>query len=346
MSATPSPPLAQLTDPQIERVVGIYLERDMARYERAAAFVGERLGRELRAASFGRYLLTWRAKHPADLREKLRRKRDKYAYRDLLAEPGSVVTDLAGCRVIVYHPAHEEVAAGVVRRVLPIAIRPDADEGPRRDEKTGYRATHVLVSAPDEPETLSIRGAICEVQVTSLASHIFNELDHDIGYKLHGVKLSEETRALQSGLRAGSRSVDEVAGLLVTRRQREVAEETEQITTPAQLRHALEREFRRALSGEFIRFFQTLQQVMDPVTLNALKSIGDLAEVAKKGADAATAHGLKSSDDVINLMLGLMLPTFKQEFVDIARGWRGPTTTLKEAILRAGVPKGGESDAV
>jgi ppGpp synthetase/RelA/SpoT-type nucleotidyltranferase len=315
---SPVPLPARLTDVQIERVVQSYVTRDMARYE-----------------AFGRYLLSWRVKHPADLRQKLRKKRDKYSLVELTANPGEVVTDLAGCRVIVYEPRHEEVARDVVRRALPLANRKDADEGPNR-KPTGYRATHLLVVPPDDPETLSIRGAICEVQITSLASHLFNELDHDVGYKQQGVPLSEELCALQASLRNGTRSVDEIAGLFLRRRAREVEQETTLITSPAELRHALEREFDRPLSGsDFHRLFQTLQQIIDPVTINALKGLGDPRELALAGAEMAKSLGLTDeADDVVHIMLGLQ-PTFSREFAAIVRGWRGPTTLLKYAILKA-----------
>src|SRR5882724_10665476 len=62
-----------LTEPQVEKLVQRYL-LEMARYERTAAAVAERLRRELRAEAQLRYLLAFRAKHPEDLRGKLLRK--------------------------------------------------------------------------------------------------------------------------------------------------------------------------------------------------------------------------------------------------------------------------------
>ena len=62
-----------LTEPQIDVVVEQY-RRQMARFERTATAVADRLRRELRAEGHLRYLLSFRAKHPEDLREKLRRK--------------------------------------------------------------------------------------------------------------------------------------------------------------------------------------------------------------------------------------------------------------------------------
>jgi ppGpp synthetase/RelA/SpoT-type nucleotidyltranferase len=58
-------------------------------------------------------------------------------------------------------------------------------------------ATHVLIEIGDEEERLSLRGTICEIQITSLASHVFNELEHDIGYKPHGAEISKERESLE-----------------------------------------------------------------------------------------------------------------------------------------------------
>lgn len=339
----PTPPLTassalafsrMLTPPEIDRIVSDYQTRDMARYEQAAAFIGERLRRELRAASFGRYLVSFRAKHPADLTEKLRRKREQYAYADFATGPGAVITDLSGCRVIVYEPNHEAVAADVVRRALPVSARPDADEGPRR-ERTGYRATHILVAVPDEAETLAIRGAICEVQISSLASHLFNELEHDIRYKDHGVPVSTGVDELLGVLTTGSRTVDELAGLVLAERARNVVHVTQRLDTSEHLRHALEREVGRAMKGDFARLHRMLNQLLAPLTINALKeAVGPLQEALIRGEAMDAQPPRAERDDVTNFALGL-LTTFRDEFSAMARSWRGPTTALKEAILSA-----------
>ncbi|HRI66867.1 MAG TPA: hypothetical protein PK156_21620, partial [Polyangium sp.] len=58
----------ELTEPQIERLVLQYT-REMARYEKAAEIVANRLRRELRAEARLRHLISFRAKHPDDLHE-------------------------------------------------------------------------------------------------------------------------------------------------------------------------------------------------------------------------------------------------------------------------------------
>lgn len=73
----------------------------MARYENVARHVEQRLRREFRAAAIP-VLLSSRAKHPEDLREKLRRRNaandSRYQYEPLVRDVNQIVTDVAGCR--------------------------------------------------------------------------------------------------------------------------------------------------------------------------------------------------------------------------------------------------------
>src|SRR5262245_4019302 len=122
-----------LTEPQIDAIVRRYI-REMARFEKTAAVVADRLRRELRAEGHLRYLLSFRAKHPDDLRQKLPDKAGKpeYAFEALSNEIGEVVTDLAGCRVVVYSVPDEGLVAALVRRVFVLPVRDDASPAPIR----------------------------------------------------------------------------------------------------------------------------------------------------------------------------------------------------------------------
>jgi ppGpp synthetase/RelA/SpoT-type nucleotidyltranferase len=128
-----------LTDPQIDQVIEQYL-KEIARYESASRHVEGRLRRELREAAIP-VLLSSRAKHPEDLREKLRRKRadPRDTFDALRANIDRVATDVAGVRVIVYDPRLCEVAAGVVLRAFSLCHGANAHEV--HDKVTGYKAT-------------------------------------------------------------------------------------------------------------------------------------------------------------------------------------------------------------
>lgn len=326
--APPDGPRAPtLTDVQIEALVERYTLQ-MTRYEEAALLVEQRLRRELRASAL-RTLLSSRAKHPADLREKLRRKRrdPRYAFTRLDGDLNRIVNDLAGCRVVVYYPKDELLVEKIVRKCFPLAPGGNSHEHHRKD--SGYRATHLLVSIPDD-ERESLRGALCEVQVTSLASHVFNELEHDIRYKDQSMPPGETVGACVDDLHHAARLLDRVVERLLDSRAEEIRKQQKPVEDPEQLRYALEHIAERPLLGDFARLFQLLQCV-EPLTVSALEELGSKNSWAQ-GQEKATALALEQTDDVIDLVLALS-EQFADEFAAVAQGWRGPTTPLKRAIL-------------
>jgi len=204
--------------------------------------------------------LSFRAKHPDDLREKLQRKSeerdDKYTFEALSHEIGEVVTDLAGCRVVVYTVPDEERVSALVRRIFTLPDRVDAKPPPIR-RPSGYQATHTLVLAPEVHDDTSIHGTICEVQVATVAAHLFNELEHDITYKKLGHLATPAEQRLLSSVERACKLADHLVEQLLDERARGKAHLTG-IADAAELRLALERATARPLNGDFARLFTML----------------------------------------------------------------------------------------
>lgn len=317
-----------LTEDQIGRVIDAY-RLQMARYEAAARFVEQRLRREFRAAALP-VLLSSRAKHPEDLREKLRRRAAdgdaRYEFAPLMSDVNKTVTDVAGCRVIVYDPRLEMPAARVVQRAF--LLEHDPDEVHRKS--SGYRATHLLVPLVHADVELSIREAICEVQITSIASHVFNELEHDIRYKMKGVEPGERVTRNLEDLQHASRLLDSVVERLQDERAREIDRSKKTIDDTETLRFVIERIFERPITGEVAKLFRLLEPSTDPLTVRAIEKL-DLRQAAARGAITRTSRGYLP-DDVVDIALGLLVK-FPEEFRAIASSWRGPPTLLKRAIM-------------
>ncbi|MDI1433874.1 GTP pyrophosphokinase [Polyangium sorediatum] len=328
-----NPEVAPLLEPEIERLVQQYI-REMARYEKAAAIVADKLRRELRAEARLRHLISFRAKHPDDLREKLRRKAKdndaKYRYDALRDDLNGVVTDLAGCRVVVYVPEDELRVVDLVDRVFRSPARSDARPA-QYQKPTGYRATHRLVIASESPEEMSVSGAICEIQITTLAAHLFNELEHDITYKEHGQKPSLNEREMLEHVLHAARLADHVVGtLLVAHRQ--TTRDHGVLDNPEALRFALEHEAGRALAGDFVRLHRMLDASVEKLNMTTLRTLGNVKQVLLRGRAKASALKLDSDvDDVVCFALGL--PAQYEEFASQAKSWRGPETPLKQALL-------------
>ncbi|HSO00022.1 MAG TPA: hypothetical protein VLS89_17130 [Candidatus Nanopelagicales bacterium] len=304
----------------------------MARYEEAARLVEDRLRRTLRASAM-RVLLSSRAKHPDDLQDKLYRgrrdpkKRDRYLFGALDKDLNSVVTDLAGCRVMVYRFSDVEKAASAVRESFPLANVDNVFEP--HDKPTGYRAIHILVQIPLNAERMSLRGTIVEVQVTSLPAHVFNELDHDIKYKDHGSKPGPREEDALKEVRWGTWLLDRS----VERLMEERASAVKELEDAVELRFVLEKEARRPLYGEFTRLFRLLFAVERKVTLSVITKLGTVEDLLKRGEEMAGELGVET-DDVVHLALALF-EHFPSELEEIVRAWRGPPTHLKKAIEAA-----------
>jgi ppGpp synthetase/RelA/SpoT-type nucleotidyltranferase len=320
-----------LDEGDIERIVQRY-RLEMARYEAAARFVEQRLRRELREAAIP-VLLSSRAKHPEDVRGKLRARREdeRYVVDALLTNLNRTMTDLAGCRVIVYDPRQESVAADVVRTALPGRPPGRADEV--LDKDSGYKATHILVVLDSADVDVSLQGAICEVQLTSIARHVFNELSHDIDYKHRGVTPGGAVQQHLRDVLNATQRLDTMVERLAGARAHELESSQRVIDTSEDLRFVLERLLNRPVRGEVGKLYRLLAAVLTPLTAHSIASI-DVPGAIRGGEQAAAARPADERDDVICIALGLM-SRHGETFRELASLWRGPSTALKRAILEA-----------
>lgn len=337
-----TPEAPPLTDPEIEILIGRYV-REMARYEEAARLVEDRLRHELRAHAI-RALLSSRAKHPEDLRRKLARKRGdaRYTFAALDRAMNGVVTDLSGCRVMVYRRSDVDKVEHVVRAALDVADVPEAVE--HHDKPSGYRATHILVRIGETEERMSLRGAVCEVQIVSLASHVYNELEHDIRYKGHDRPPSPAESALLEDVLHAARLLDSSAELLLNERSASLDKQRARLNDAEELRFALEHAAGRPLRGEFGRLFKLLDTALQPLTAGTLADLGPVDQLLDRGHERAQRLGIEETDDVVLLALALF-DEYADEFSQVVREQRGRATFLKKAILRAAEQReqGGDS---
>lgn len=323
-----------LTGPEIDLLVERY-KREMTRYEEVSLQVEQRLRRAFRAGTV-RALLSSRAKHPDDLQKKLelrtRRADPRYTYVQLADGFNRIVTDLAGCRVLVYRPTDIQHAARIVLETFP---NQPAVEGrtEKHDRESGYRADHILVELGDDEERGSLRGAICEVQIASLGAHLFNELEHDIVYKDHDVPPTEAERVALANLLHAARLSDAMAEQVVEQRAVAVRKQSVPLRNAEELKLVLETSVGRPMHGEFMRLFRLLNTVVNPLTAAFVESQEPGRLLAAGAARAAELH-LTAVDDVVSLALALF-DDFGTEFASIVRGQKGPTTPLKKAILEA-----------
>lgn len=138
------------------------------------------------------------------------------------------IGDFAGVRIATYRPEDEGRVSEAVA-----ALFVGADGGPvdvdlkdklKPAQGQFYRATHCQVFLPDHDlvgNYENLRGASCEVQICSMMAHVWNEIEHDIGYKPEAEGPSETELGLLETLghltRAGDAAITRLLAANVAR---------------------------------------------------------------------------------------------------------------------------------
>ena len=166
--------------------------REFDRYEKLARHVAltcDELVRDARIQATVQH----RAKDPRSLRGKLLRyladgpsaKVDQVAsVRDAL----DMIGDLAGVRVATYVEADCSRVVELIRSRFRGPLSDGAVEIDVKTKDSGYRATHCQVLLPQEllirPDVRNIQTTSAEIQVCSMLAHVWNEIEHDMRYKM------------------------------------------------------------------------------------------------------------------------------------------------------------------
>jgi len=138
------------------------------------------------------------------------------------------IGDFAGVRIATYRP-EDEVRVAEAMSELFCGADGGAIEVDLKDKLAPavgqfYRATHCQVHLR-ESELLgnyeNLRGASCEIQICSMMAHVWNEIEHDIGYKPEGEGPSDAERGLLEALghltRAGDAAITRLLAANVAR---------------------------------------------------------------------------------------------------------------------------------
>ena len=166
-----------------------------------------------------RSIVTWRAKRPAGLREKLEKRARK---REEQGQPYSSdaeiyadIVDLAGVRIALYFPGDRDRVRQLVEERLILAA--PAREFPHESSSPsptytrtfpGYKATHLRVVLREEslsPGEKRYAKAHIEIQVASVLMHAWAEVEHDLVYKPENGTISNEEHLI----------LDELNGLVL-----------------------------------------------------------------------------------------------------------------------------------
>lgn len=190
-----------ISDDTIKKAVQRY-HREYDRYLKLAARVAEICRSEIVEGNAIRAQVTSRAKSPKSLEGKLRR--FAATGKKVMPDVDAVfdqIRDLAAVRVATYEQRHEDQVVGLVckRFVDTAGQRPTQERKDKNRDDPGnfYRASHIEVFLPPADGVgtyANVMDVPCEVQVCSMMAHVWNEVEHDLGYKPAAGVLSEQER--------------------------------------------------------------------------------------------------------------------------------------------------------
>ncbi len=163
-------------------VIKKYVSDEQDRYKMLALKVHEVLFSILGSKSIVPQSITYRAKDPKSLREKITRTGKDYD------NPLSEIMDLAGVRIITYFPSDVDKIVELIEKEFKIDRRNLIDKRITSDPSVfGYASVHLVAEfAPERlklPEYGIFKDMKCEIQVRTILQHAWAEIEHDIVYK-------------------------------------------------------------------------------------------------------------------------------------------------------------------
>jgi ppGpp synthetase/RelA/SpoT-type nucleotidyltranferase len=280
-----------ISDSVIQGAVTRYY-REYDRYLKLCVRVAEICRLEIVEGNAIRAQVTSRAKSPKSLEGKLRRfaVSGKKEFPDI-DSVFDQIRDLAAVRIATYEQKHEkQIAEEVCKRFAghdgenaTLEVKDRHAENPSHF----YRATHCEVFLPATELVgtyVNVSGVPCEVQVCSMMAHVWNEIEHDLGYKPLSGELSTLEKELLVSLGHLSRSGDgTISQLLAATDQRQ----TEQTDSFADVYDFVARVRRWFPGTDFGRHAGQLFEQLRPLRLITPESLRKAIESPEAAGPAA-----------------------------------------------------------
>jgi ppGpp synthetase/RelA/SpoT-type nucleotidyltranferase len=334
-----------ISEPTIAEAVARY-QREYDRYLKLCSRVADICRYEVVEANAIRAHVTFRAKGHKSLELKLRRfaqtsKKSMPTADSVFAE----VRDLAAVRVATYVQTDERTVTDAIAKRFAggngVAVAIDLKDKHATDPNNFYRSTHLEVYLPAQDLVgtyTNVAGVPCEVQVCSMMAHVWNEIEHDIGYKPTG-EFSDLEKSTLVNIGHLTRSGDGMISQLLAATD---ARNAEQTAAFSDVYDFVARARRWFPSVDFATNAGPLFEELQLLRLNTpggiQKQIGDLASVADRSLTelralsaslqqrGQTRHVLE--DNSADRLLVLLLPKVAQHIVSnhpSGRGVGGPT---------------------
>lgn len=263
-------------DHKVDETIKFFESKEADRLEKLVRFVTTKLEEAL----IERQILA-RVSSRVKSSQSLRGKLTKWAKtpgkeHNLQLEPQEIlhkVSDLAAARVTTYTEKDRDAVAELVQEIfvspmelnIPFDLERKEDH-PRikTDDKNHYRATHMMIALREEDcvgKLSNLDKDRCELQITSLLAHVWNEIEHDTIYKNLSGELSDFEREAIDSLGHLTKTGDSIIkGLLRARQAREdkhqldINQENARFTNTVELSEFLKNHFGSKINGQSIDY--------------------------------------------------------------------------------------------
>ena len=191
------------------------------------------------------------------------------------------VNDLAAARVMTYTEKDRDAVAELVAEIfacpggfeVPFDLE-RKEEHPRikSKEQNHYRATHMMVAVNEGDcvgEFSNLGNDKCELQITSLLAHVWNEIEHDTVYKDLTGELSDLEREAIDSLGNLTKTGDSIIKSLLRARQAredkqqlDLSEESARFTHADELSEFLTKHFGPRINGQKMDYSQGARELL------------------------------------------------------------------------------------
>lgn len=256
---------------KVNETIQFFESKEVDRLEKLVRFVTTKLERALAERQILARVSS-RVKSSQSLRGKLTKWAGTDKEPDLQLEPQEIlhkVNDLAAARVMTYTEKDRDAVAELVDEIftcpggfeVPFDLE-RKEEHPRikSKEQNHYRATHMMIAVNESDcvgQFSNLGSDKCELQITSLLAHVWNEIEHDTVYKNLTGELSDLEREAIDSLGNLTKMGDSIIkNLLRARQAREdkqqlnLSEESSRFTHAHELAEFLEKHFGPRINGQ------------------------------------------------------------------------------------------------
>ncbi|WP_417833987.1 GTP pyrophosphokinase [Thalassospira xiamenensis] len=229
-------------DEKIGEVIDFFESKEIDRLGKLVRFVTAKLEQELSHKGILARVSS-RVKSSQSLRGKLIKwSKDAEKKRKFEGSPEVVlsgVSDLAAARIMTYTEQDREAVVGIIKSIFSTPHGYSVDFDLERKEehirirnnpRNHYRATHMMVSVHEndlQGDFANLKFDKCELQITSLLAHVWNEIEHDTVYKSLSGELSEAERDAIDSLGHLTKTGDNIIQSLL--HSREIRERQERL---------------------------------------------------------------------------------------------------------------------